>query len=121
MGFESGQYTEGIKIAQNLHNRYGDTLRYTGHSLGGGIAAAAAIITGGSATTFNAAGVHSNTIRGFSRSNGNILAYHSDYDVLYYANLLTPSSASVPGTRIPLGDAGMHDIGSIINRLEAVR
>lgn len=108
-GFISAQYETGIDLAVNLSTQYLG-LRFTGHSLGGGIASAAAIITGGSATTFNAAGVHDNTLRGFSRSNGTIRAYHSTFDVLQIGNALTP--ASVAGQRINMGTAGFHTMGS---------
>lgn len=37
-------------------------LSFAGHSLGGGLASVAALVTGNPAATFNAAGVHSNTL-----------------------------------------------------------
>jgi len=114
-GFRSAQYEGGLDIAAKLHADLGGNLRFTGHSLGGGLASAAAIITGGSATTFNAAGVHSNTLRGFSRSNGTIRSYYSRFDVLRIGNALTP--ASVPGQRIPLGNAGFHGMSGVCNAM----
>ncbi|MEI2774796.1 MAG: hypothetical protein V9G19_02270 [Tetrasphaera sp.] len=53
----SSQYAEGMALAVALHHRYGDQLVFTGHSLGGGLAAAAAVATGCPAVTYNAAGV----------------------------------------------------------------
>ncbi len=114
-GFKSAQYEAGIKLAQEQYALYGGNLRFAGHSLGGGIASAAAIITGGSANTFNAAGVHDNTLRGFDRSNGSVTSYYSTFDVLRIGNALTP--ASVPGNRVSLGAAGFHGIGGVINAL----
>jgi len=76
-----------------------------------GLASAAAIITGRSATTFNAAGVHTSTLRGFARSNGTVRSYYSRFDVLQIGNALTP--ASVPGQRIPLGNAGFHGMSGV--------
>lgn len=116
-GFKSAQYEAGIDLAVQLSAQYDGNLRYVGHSLGGGIASAAAIVTGGSATTFNAAGVHDNTLRGFDRSNGSVTSYYSTFDVLHVLNWITPSSASVPGQRISLGAAGFHGMGSMVNAL----
>jgi hypothetical protein len=48
---------------------------WVGHSLGGGMASAAAIVTGGRATTYNAAGVHGNTV-------GRVLGLHGGYGTL---------------------------------------
>jgi len=48
------------KISENLG---GNKLTFTGHSLGGGLAAANAKATGSDAYTFNASAVHPNTIQ----------------------------------------------------------
>jgi hypothetical protein len=63
-GLGASQYTramrEGLKIkavAVDFH--------FVGHSLGGGLAAAAAMVTNGKATTFNAAGIHRRTLDTF--------------------------------------------------------
>ena len=86
-------------------------MHFTEHSLGGGIASAAAIVTSSSATVFNAAGVHINTLGGVSPTNGSVVHFHSSYDVLHLFNALTP--ASVPGQQVPLGRAGFHGMGGI--------
>ncbi|MDD2883231.1 MAG: hypothetical protein PHQ58_22705 [Rhodoferax sp.] len=62
-GFESGQYTKAMEVARDLRATYGDKLSFTGHSLGGGLASAQALVTGLPATTFNAAGVNPETVR----------------------------------------------------------
>lgn len=51
------QYKESVENAIALKKLFGDSLSFTGHSLGGGFAEANARATGESATTFNAAGV----------------------------------------------------------------
>lgn len=116
-GFESAQYEQGMQSARDNKKLYGDSLSFTGHSLGGGIASASAIVTGLSAVTFNAAGVHNNTIGDFSRSNGSVTSYYSTFDVLHVLNWITPSSASVPGQRKSLGAAGFHGMASMVNAL----
>lgn len=66
MGLKAQQYEEAIQMAKTLKDDLGDDaeskLRFTGHSLGGGLASAAALVTGIKAETFNAAGVHKNTV-----------------------------------------------------------
>ena len=106
-GFKSAQYDAGIRLAASLEGN----VHFTGHSLGGGIASASAIITGRGATVFNAAGVHSNTLRGYSPSNGSVTHFRSSFDVVQGANALTP--ASVPGRQVSMGAAGLHGMGSM--------
>jgi len=114
-GFRSAQYEMGLDIATSLYSDLKGNLRFTGHSLGGGLAAAAAIVTGGSATTFNAAGVHNNALRGFLRTNGTVRSYYSQFDVLRFGNAFTP--ASVPGQQISLGSAGFHGMSGVCNAM----
>ena len=58
------QYTQAIELAQTLQRTLGGKLTdITGQSLGGGLAAAASVMTGIRATTFNAAGLNPDTIR----------------------------------------------------------
>lgn len=106
LGFESAQYTMAIDIAES----YG-AITFTGHSLGGGLASAAAIHTGGTATVFNAAGLHNNTLGDYKRSRGNITHYYSGYDAISVINAVTPTS--VPGTQINMGHGGWHGMGSM--------
>ena len=81
--------------------------------MGGGIASAAAAVTGRSATVFNAAGVHVNTVAayGASLSNASVRHYYSSFDLLRIGNAFTP--ARVPRQQIPLGSAGLHGMGSV--------
>jgi pimeloyl-ACP methyl ester carboxylesterase len=59
VGMGSAQYDQGIRIAQDVWSATGGNVLFVGHSLGGGIASAAAYATVGRAITFNAAGLHS--------------------------------------------------------------
>ena len=108
-GLTSAQYATGIALAVSLSE--GGGVHFVGHSLGAGIAAASAIVTGGSATIFNAAGVHPNTVRGFSMSRGSITHFQSSFDALRIGNALTP--ARVPGTTVSLGAAGFHGMAGV--------
>lgn len=106
-GRRSAQYEAGKTYAASLDGN----VHFTGHSLGGGIASAAAIVTGNGATVFNAAGVHNNTLNGIRRSNGAVTHFRSSFDVLQPINALTPSS--VPGQQISIGPAGLHGMGGV--------
>ena len=65
-GFLDNQYQTAYENAGILAGHVkseGVGLAFTGHSLGGGLAATQALATGFRATTFNAAGVHSDTLQ----------------------------------------------------------
>ncbi len=63
MGMKEKQYNEAMNLA-NAVAENGDPLdiETTGHSLGGGLASAATVVTGIKSYTFNAAGLHVNTV-----------------------------------------------------------
>lgn len=63
LGLSAGQYREAETVAGLAKDAFGDNLVITGHSLGGGLAAAAAAKYDIAAVTFNAAGVHDDTLR----------------------------------------------------------
>jgi hypothetical protein len=64
LGMDSFHYSRAQSVADRVASSpRGANVRFTGHSLGGGLAAAAARKTGRPATTFNAAGLHADTVR----------------------------------------------------------
>jgi hypothetical protein len=63
LGGLSSQHVQAIGLAQHLAAAVGsDNMVMTGHSLGGGLASTASVATDVPAVTFNAAGVHPNTV-----------------------------------------------------------
>jgi len=62
VGWQNEQYDQAVQLAQQADAAFGDNLVITGHSLGGGLAATGALATGNAAVTFNASGVHDQTI-----------------------------------------------------------
>ena len=86
VGEESPQYMEGVALSRHVSRKVGkENLILTGHSLGGGLAAVAALATGRRATTFNAAYVHPNTLRkagvtSTEKANQLISAYYTTGD-----------------------------------------
>jgi uncharacterized protein YukE len=85
IGALSGQHLQAISLAQDLAGSVGsENMVITGHSLGGGLASTASVATDIPAVTFNAAGVHANTVAAAtalgmgdaSYSSGQIRNYH---------------------------------------------
>lgn len=73
LGLPSDQYSRALMIARAIGRHPEADVTITGHSLGGGLASAAALASGRSATTFNAAGLSDATIRqaeGIRSANG---------------------------------------------------
>lgn len=64
-GLGAKQYNQAISLAKKAEVEFGDgNVVFTGHSLGGGLASAAALATDASAVTFNSAGLSNETLRG---------------------------------------------------------
>lgn len=81
-GFETKQYDRAISLAQKMVMAVGQgNVTMVGHSLGGGLATAAALVTQTHAVTFNAASVSSATLARFGANATNakslIHAYHT--------------------------------------------
>jgi hypothetical protein len=125
LGYGSKQYAEGINLASTLANNLGDDLSFTGHSLGGGLAAAEAVVTGLQATVFDPSGVNEATIAPYGPSavanynnaqnfvhsydlNGEFLGWFDDQGGKYvvgYDTLGVPGLAiasQIPGTLGPV-------------------
>jgi hypothetical protein len=62
-GVDTLQVNDAVALAHAVENRFGgDNVVYTGHSMGGALAGAAAAATGSTSVVFNAQGVHDNTL-----------------------------------------------------------
>ncbi|WP_165832236.1 DUF2974 domain-containing protein [Caulobacter radicis] len=84
LGLDSGHYDKALVIGERLRTA-GEDVTLTGHSLGGGLASAAAVASGLPADTFNAAGLHEDTLDA-ARAGGaaapQVDAYYLDGDPL---------------------------------------
>ena len=60
VGMETDHYNRAMSIAQKM-SKSEKSFDVTGHSLGGGLASAAAVVAGVPADTFNSSGLHGNT------------------------------------------------------------
>jgi pimeloyl-ACP methyl ester carboxylesterase len=63
LGQPTDHYAKALNIGQLIARSGAHNVTITGHSLGGGLASAAAVAAGRPAVTFNAAGLHENTIQ----------------------------------------------------------
>lgn len=62
-GVDTRQVDNAVALAHQVENAYGgDNVIYTGHSMGGSLAGAAAAATGSTSVVFNSQGVHDNTL-----------------------------------------------------------
>lgn len=72
LGVPTTQYQRAVTLAHQVQDKVGrGNVAFTGHSLGGGLAATAALATGETAVTFNAAGVSNETMRSLGYVNPN--------------------------------------------------
>ncbi|WP_299574440.1 RHS repeat-associated core domain-containing protein [uncultured Shewanella sp.] len=108
---ESAQYDQAKGLARTFYKNTGGNIRFVGHSLGGGLASAAALVTGGNATVFNAAGLNPNTVNG----SGSVVYFYSTVDALRYVNMITP--VNVPGEHVSLGIAGGHGMDAVCDAM----
>jgi Hemolysin coregulated protein Hcp (TssD) len=64
VGLKDAQYDRAMSLARTvIKNTDPIDVETTGHSLGGGLASAATVVTGTKGYTFNAAGLHTNTVK----------------------------------------------------------
>ncbi len=110
LGFGAAAYRQAIELAKAVVEAYGDKVIFTGHSMGGGLAAAASIVANRPAVTFNSAGVHPATLEEFGLNDvtiGERLKAIENYYVPgeWLSNLQRPCFVkSAAGIHIPLPD-----------------
>ncbi len=115
-GNRSDYYDRALMIAEQINANQPENVEYVGHSLGGGLAAAAAATNGSPATTFNAAGLNDKTFlrHGILPNSGNTDAYYVEGDILNglqdHALGLMPKGA---GGRVPLSPADAMTWGDV--------
>lgn len=113
VGLDAAQYNQAIALAKDAKLAFGDDLAITGHSLGGGLAAAAALATGSVAVTFNAAGVSDATLRDAGLNPAAARSAAADGQIRRYAvegEILTSAQEDVPLLRDAMPDAPGHAI-----------
>ena len=103
-GRASTQYAQALLLAHAVQDAYGANVRLTGHSLGGGLASAAARMTGLRAQVFNSSGLHQDTVSRFNEARPGpdpVTNHFVKGEILTTAQTLTPLPNAV-GRQIPL-------------------
>ncbi|GAB3637094.1 hypothetical protein GCM10027422_26840 [Hymenobacter arcticus] len=116
IGIETKQYNSAMQLAKKVTKNFAKgTVDITGHSLGGGLASAAVVVTGAKGYTFNAAGLHLATVgrspynvtaASMSAMGARIDALHSTSDPLTFiqTNMRnTPAGVLGDAVKWPLG------------------
>ncbi len=105
LGLDSKQYDEAARIAYAIKSLNKTNFVFTGHSLGGGLAALQALVSGLPAYTFNAAGLNAETVSregaSFAQAHTLIHAYTVDHELLTTLQDYSPAP-SADGTRTEL-------------------
>ena len=83
VGMETDYYDRAMRLSKDLQDR-GLKYELTGHSLAGGMAAAASAVTGNHATTWNAAGLHPETASRFASQNPGVAVHDVNKNVISY-------------------------------------
>lgn len=121
MNTDSPYYRRAVQIGIRISHKIGDAsspkVSFTGHSLGGGLASAAAIASGKPANTFNAAGLHPKTVERYGGDwhNPDINAYSLSDDPLNKANQYTNPAAGTPRS---LKEKGGHSMSPMKDAIE---
>ncbi|MDR3101087.1 MAG: type VI secretion system tip protein VgrG [Paraburkholderia sp.] len=134
LGSDAPYYRNAVSIGKNIEGAGASSgVDFTGHSLGGGLASAAAESSGASAVTFNAAGLNPETIAqyGGTAQTSNITAYRVNGDILTGlqegglgpissgTSELMPKAAGTPVTLegASMTTVGRHLMGDVTNGL----
>ena len=87
-GIPSPQYEMAKSMARRIYDQTNGNVRFVGHSLGGGLASAAGMVTGARTITLNAAGLNRWTASGGNPKvsalfiRGDILSFGQDFSPL---------------------------------------
>ncbi|QCE35850.1 DUF2974 domain-containing protein (plasmid) [Acetobacteraceae bacterium] len=101
LGLKSSYYEQAQKIANFLEESdYAESVSYTGHSLGGGLAATAAGAYSRSAISYNAAGLSLNTIKQLQLDDANITVIKTKGEFLSATQESTPLPKAFGKTQI---------------------
>ncbi len=112
-GRKTEQYELAIKLAERIKKRYGDELILSGHSLGGGLATAAALVHNLPAYVIDPAGVHPKTIgrhgADFSRANELVNGVRLHGEFLTTIVNTAPGAAPTQGNINTIPASKFHD------------
>jgi hypothetical protein len=113
MGNPEEYYERAMSLATTVNEHSGGDVVFSGHSLGGGLATAAAQVTGAPAIVSNPAGVHADTTSRFLAERGLATPADADAGITTYAvegDLLTTLQRETTGVSPQNADALATDL-----------
>lgn len=112
MDMESSYYRKAVQLGDKLAGS-NVPVEITGHSLGGGMASAASVSGGKAATTFNAAGLHANTVGryGGTPQSSPVQAYRVAGEML--TGIQEPGLKAFGGAAAVGGPVGVAAVGAL--------
>ena len=119
IGLRTDYYDRAMRLGVAL-NRTGADFEFSGHSLAGGESSAASAVTGKRATTFNAAGLHPDTVARFARENGNLPVYDTGSTVTAWQVRGDVLNDGVQGDLANLGSADRRRLAGILSDTAAL-
>lgn len=115
-GRETELYQQVKEVALKIRPELRDKVIFTGHSLGGGLAIVAALVTGSRAIVFNPPRIHQNTLAGLSTDDSRIARYRVKGDIASTKIPWPPSYVELGQetllTTLPF--ASPHSIGQVL-------
>ena len=116
----STQYDVALIVAQEAQRRFGDNLILTGHSLGGGLAQFAALVTGVRAIVFNSGGIGFKNLSAHEKALLSWRIVHICTTKDLVNDMVTKNLDFLSrhfGTRYEIGTGG-HSMDDVISRLQ---
>lgn len=132
----AGMQSEQFKMAKNIGDFINNeselndvAIYFTGHSLGGGLASLAGLVTGRPTSTYNAEGIRNNVLKDFGllekkiNKEYQITAYYSATDILTRTQNVEPVISPITGftnnidpigDKINIGINGLHQMEPIV-------
>ena len=132
LGISSEQYERAVRLARRVNTAVDGNLSFVGHSLGGGLASAAALATGQDAQTYNAAGLsegeQARIADQFGRQTPNVTAYYIEGEILSvlqdnspipdaFGNRVVLTAPPVEGNAISVSGE-LHRIDRVVEALQ---
>ena len=119
LGLRTDYYDRAMDVALEL-KRAGLDFDIVGHSLGGGMASAASAVTGMRAITFNAAGLHLETVARYAREAGGLPTYDTNRTVIAWQVGGDLLNDGVQGDLASLGALDRHRLAGLLSDTTAV-
>jgi hypothetical protein len=119
-GIEAELYQQVKEVAQRIRPEFSNDVIFTGHSLGGGLAIVAALVSGGQAIVFNPPKIHRNTIAGLRQDGSRIARYRVEGDIVSKIHWSGDHIELGQETSLPMAQLGIlpHSLKQVLSSLQ---